>query len=107
MSVYKQVGGNVRGADKSYHIRCVDQCPEHWIEISWWPDDVEFVYVCFHLTSLSGFWERLKLAWRVLRGHRSKFGDFGEVLLDKEEVMALRDVCAEILEDGSFPSNGK
>ena len=47
-----------------------------------------------HLQEI-GFWKRLLYALRYIFGKKSKYGSFGEILLDKEKVCDLTDVLTK------------
>lgn len=51
-------------------------------------DDTNLIYVAYHLQSDS-LWERIKTAIKHILGHRSKYGDFGELLLNEDDAKRL------------------
>lgn len=55
--------------------------------------DTEMV-LTYHLTSLS-FWERIKRAFFYIFGRKSKYGDFGEVVISKNAANKLVDFMKE------------
>jgi hypothetical protein len=62
-----------------------------------WSDDVEekdypTVYVSYHLNKL-GFWKRLRNGIRYIFGHTTKWGDFGELLIQPEDYPKMQKVC--------------
>lgn len=46
-----------------------------------------------HLVTWRGFWRRLWYGLRYAFGHKSSFGAFDEVILSRENVVRLRDLC--------------
>lgn len=63
---------------------------EHFLQISYEPDENEFVYVTIHLSELP-FLQRLKLAVLYILGRKSKYGNFEEILLNKSKLKNLID----------------
>ena len=67
--------------------------PEHQFIVSQFPNE-EDVYIFIHLDNLT-FWQRLKYAVMYIFGKKSRYGAFGEIILNKEEknrlISVLRD----------------
>lgn len=63
-------------------IRCMCHSPEHQLIIDYDEED-NIVYIEYHLRPLP-FFQRIKHAVKYIFGHRSIYGDFDEVLVDKE-----------------------
>ena len=61
---------------------------EHFMRISYEPDDNEFVYVTIHLSQLP-FLQRLKLGVLYILGRKSKYGNFEEIVLSKQKLKNL------------------
>jgi hypothetical protein len=69
---------------------------EHQFVVSYFDDDEDFVYIHVHLNQLS--WsDRLRAGLAYIFGKRSRFGAFGEILLDQNQCARL----AHILEHRS------
>jgi hypothetical protein len=63
-------------------IRCMCHSPEHQLIIDYDEED-NIAYIEYHLCPLP-FFQRIKHAAKYIFGHRSIYGDFDEVLVDKE-----------------------
>lgn len=65
---------------------------EHIIRFQYWDskydNEENIIYVAYHLQSDS-LWERIKTAIKHILGHRSKYGDFGELLLNEDDAKRL------------------
>ena len=59
--------------------------------VSWDNDDDE-VYAHVHLTSYKGFWKRLWAGLKYAFGHRSRYGEFDEIILRKEDAENLQKI---------------
>jgi len=67
-------------------ILCECQCDEHQIIFKYDTDpDWENVYISYHLQS-DTLWERIKTAFNHILGKKSRYGDFGELVLDSEDT---------------------
>ena len=67
-------------------ILCECQCDEHQIIFKYDTDpDLENVYISYHLQS-DTLWERIKTAFNHILGKKSRYGDFGELVLDSEDT---------------------
>jgi hypothetical protein len=62
-------------------VSCSCHTPEHLIKIMWFKGEEE-LYVCYSLSPLP-FFQRVWLAIKYIFGHQSKFGMFGELVLDR------------------------
>lgn len=67
-------------------ILCDCHCPEHQM-IFQYDDDPnwESVFVTFHLQNQT-FWGRIKSAVKHIFGFKSKYGDFGEIVLQADDA---------------------
>ena len=70
----------------------------HQLVLSWFKpqnpmdyDSDEYVYLSVHLNKLP-FWKRLKVAIQYLFGKQSKYGAFGEVIIDSSEYKKFQDM---------------
>lgn len=65
---------------------------EHQVTFSYIEDDNEGdVYMEVHLSS-KGFWQRLVNGFKYIFGYRSKYGDFDEMIIKKEDVRKLEKI---------------
>lgn len=87
-------------ANKSYIVRCDCNEIDHQIELSWWPKykNEEELYIHYHLQS-EPFWKRVVGAVKYIFGYKSKYGNFGEIVLNKKDVTRLRKALQEYEED--------
>lgn len=74
--------------DQKY-IDCSCHSLEHLIRISW-DDEYEDLFLEYHL-SMYPWYLRLWKALKYVFGFRSRYGDFGEVLFNQEQVANLVD----------------
>lgn len=79
-------------------VKCACESSEHLINLTYFPDDKDFVYLEVHLRPHS-FWGRVKNAIKYVFGHRSDYGDFEEFLLNKEKATEIKKVCEDFLDD--------
>ena len=71
-------------------LLCECSSPEHQILFTWWDDD-DRVYMTVHLPKQS-LWRRIKDGIRYIFGHRSKYGDFDEVVLNPDDWAKMQKV---------------
>ena len=79
---------------------------EHTVIAQYWPDEND-VYLSIHLAPLS-FWERVKNGIKYIFGHRSKYGDFQEIIINPDDADRLQDVVDMLKEvkKKEVPQNG-
>ena len=77
--------------DNEILLLCDCSSCEHQLIVSWDNDDDE-VYAHVHLTSYKGFWKRLWHGLKYAFGHRSRYGDFDEIILRKKDADNLQKV---------------
>lgn len=71
---------------------CQCESLEHQVTFSWLEDDkYGDVYMEVHLTPLS-FWQRVVNGIKYIFGHRSKYGDFDDMIIKKEDVWKLEKI---------------
>ena len=71
---------------------CQCESIEHQTSFSWIGDDKDGdVYMEVHLAPL-GFWQRVINSIKYIFGHRSKYGDFDEMIIKKEDVRKLEKI---------------
>jgi hypothetical protein len=78
-------------SDNEILLLCDCSSCEHQLIVSWNNDDKE-VYVQVHLSTYKGFWKRLWGGLKYAFGHRSRYGDFDEVILRKSDAENLQKV---------------
>lgn len=84
------------------HVDCSCLHPEHQLRFHYDPEfygeDVEergLLQVEVFLTD-GGFWRRLKTGIKYIFGHKSSFGHFDEILIDKPEIVKLQQLLNSI-----------
>lgn len=83
--------------NKTY-LECSCGSLEHLVRFSYFEDEKDFVYLEIHLAPDRSFFRRLFNAIKYIFGHRSKYGDFDEILLDKNTVLKLKEACEKFLQ---------
>lgn len=72
---------------------CQCENTEHQMIFSYFPDDEDReVSISIYLRPESSIFQRIKNAVKYILGHRSRFGDFDNFLLRKEDVGKLQKV---------------
>lgn len=65
---------------------------EHQVTFSWLGNNEDGdVYMEVHLKPL-GFWQRVSNGIKYIFGHRSKYGDFDDMILKKEDAWKLEKI---------------
>lgn len=65
---------------------------EHQVTFSWFGNyEGGDVYMEVHLKPF-GLWQRIKNGIRYIFGHRSKYGDFDDMILKKEDAWKLEKI---------------
>lgn len=65
---------------------------EHQVTFSWLGNNEDGdVYMEVHLKPF-GLWQRIKNGIRYIFGHRSKYGDFDDMILKKEDAWKLEKI---------------
>ncbi len=77
--------------DNEILLLCECSSCEHQLIVSWDNDNNE-VFVQMHLTTYKGFWKRLWHGLKYAFGHRSRYGDFDEIILRKKDADNLQKV---------------
>jgi gamma-glutamyl phosphate reductase len=66
-------------------VLCEASCDEHQMMFKYDNDpDWEMVYISYYLQS-DTFWGKIKTAFRHILGHKSRYGDFGEIILSADD----------------------
>lgn len=89
-------------SDNSVWLPCACGWIEHQLRASIIDIDAtesEFA-IEIHLVTWRRFWGRLWDGLRYAFGHKSKYGNFDEILLGREDVKRLRDLCDVFLKGG-------
>lgn len=71
--------------DKIHYVECGCKQMEHTIRFMYFDDDKDFVYVDYHLPC-NRLHKRILSAIKHIFGYKSKNGDFGDAVWDKEMV---------------------
>jgi hypothetical protein len=77
--------------DNEILLLCDCSSDEHQMIVRWDNDDKE-VYVSIHLANCKGFWKRLWAGLKYAFGHKSRYGEFDEIILRKEDADNLQKV---------------
>jgi hypothetical protein len=78
-------------------ILCECKTPEHQIIVHYTDEGDENVsfpvcYLHYHLNKRP-FWERVKYAFKYIFGFQSRFGAFGEMILNPQDVDKIEKIC--------------
>lgn len=86
---------------KEHFIVCACRDLEHMMRFQYFADDEDIERIIYFETHLRTwrnifrrYWEAVKYLW----GYKSRYGEFDEVLMDKEEVKKLVDYLQEYLD---------
>lgn len=67
-------------------ILCECHCDEHQMTFKYDSEpEWENIYISYYLQS-NTLWNRIETAIRHIFGHRSRYGDFGEIILEPDDV---------------------
>ena len=80
----------------SLFVICACNFLEHQILFR---SDEDYVYIDYHLYVQDSIWGRIKQAIKHIFGHRSRWGNFGCMCLEAEEVEEIRDYLSEWIEN--------
>lgn len=69
-------------------------------------DDDPLIYVTIHLCKFP-FWKRLINGVKYIFGHRSKYGDFDEIILTPDHYEQLQHVVRYLVVNHSLKKGGK
>jgi hypothetical protein len=76
-------------------VLCECSSPEHQLIFRAFEDEDE-VYVNVHLCTYDGFFKRLWTGLKYAFGHRSRFGEWDEVVLSKQHLPQLKNVVKHL-----------
>ena len=73
---------------------------EHQMMLGYDPSDTDFqeMWTEVHLTQTRNFFQRVVAAVKYISGHRSRYGDWDCILIDKQKAVEIRDFINEFLE---------
>lgn len=77
--------------DNEFLLVCECSSLEHQMVFRWDNADNE-VYANVHLADYKGFWKRLWHGLKYAFGYKSRYGEFDEVILRKEDAANLQKV---------------
>ena len=80
-------------------VVCDCTSPEHQIIFSIVKGEQWPIYVRYHLYDAPRVWERVWLGIKYIFGHRSRYCNWGEMVLGEEGALDLRDYLNSRLED--------
>jgi len=90
-----------------HYIECSCTDSEHTIRLTRYKDDEwdQWVYVSYYMGNHDNIFKRVWTAIKYVFGYKSRYGDFGETLIDVEEAQKIVDYLQDTLED--WKKNGK
>lgn len=71
------------------HQFIVQDFGDEWIE----EDGEKRLYISIHLNEDKNFFQRLFIAIKYLFGFKSKYGAFNEIILNKNQLKRLKEIC--------------
>lgn len=90
MAFIKYTSGNVTLVKE--HICCACESDEHQINFRYFENTKEgddYVYMTIHLNPKHNVFKRIIKSIKYIFRYRSKYGDFDEVILDKERCLKI------------------
>lgn len=69
----------------SFYLECECGLPEHLVKASYFSDDPCDLYIYYHLIP-DNIIRRIWNALRYIAGYRSRYGEFGEIVLGPKQV---------------------
>ena len=87
-------GDNNITMDRNEYFECICSCEEHLFRVGWFEDDIldngePTLYCSLFLHSEWRWYKRIWRAIQYIFGRQSKYGDFDEIILGKDETMRL------------------
>lgn len=87
--------------NKVHLVLCNCGLPEHQLVVQYFPkDETETCFINVHLVSVHSFWKRLWIGIRYISGHKSDYGEFDEVCLNKSEAEAFANFLRDFINGG-------
>ena len=92
MAFIKKTEGINTVVRKSFVCTC--DSDEHQFNFRYFKEDCVdgLMYCTVHLSPSRSIFKRCWLALKYVLGYRSKYGDYAEIILDREKVKELREV---------------
>ena len=82
-------------------VLCNCGSPEHQFILSYDPDETnpqdQILYLQVHLVTWEGFFRRLWTSLKYALGHRSRYGEFDEVLVNRTQAEEIQGFITEYL----------
>lgn len=78
------------------YLECACSSAEHAVRFTYVKDDFSTIYVETHLTH-RGFFTRLWRGLRYIFGYRCIYGEWDETVLEREQVIKLKELCDKFL----------
>lgn len=78
------------------HQFIVVEPPESWF--TEYPEEPRELWVHVHLRQDLTWFQKLKYAFLYLIGKQSIYGAFGEIILKKDDVLRLKEICDNYLD---------
>ena len=82
---------------ESHWVECECHSPEHLFKISFDPDDGE-LYMTVHLSNWYPWYKRVWTAVKYAFGYKCKYGNFDELLVDREKREELFQIVKKFKE---------
>ena len=83
---------------KATLIECSCGSIEHIMKLTYFTNERDWLYVEYHLQTWP-FFRRLWCGIKYILGFKSKYGDFGEALWDRQIVAQVRDSINDFLKE--------
>ena len=84
-------------SEKKETLLCECKSTEHVMVVHYDDDpDWDRVYVHIHLSQDAGFWKRLGRAINYLFGHRTKYGDFDEFIINPDDANKVQRIATHL-----------
>ncbi len=68
-------------------IKCDCGGLEHLLELSYDPDEPDYLFIVVLLHSYVGFWRRFLMAIRHIFGYKSRYGNMAEIVIEDATEM--------------------
>lgn len=81
-------------------MECNCSSMEHLVRFSCWEDELpnhKLIYGHIHLADYGSIWRRVWKAFRYAIGYRCRYGEWEEVIIDKDKAIELRDYLIKII----------
>lgn len=99
MPVFKSGPGRDPLETTAILMLCDCGCREHMIGFSYWPkDDWPELFFEFHLTTSRNILQRAWAAIRYVLGHRCRYGEWDELVMNPNDAKSLAEFLTEYAE---------